>query len=601
MTGKQTMDRRELLGSACLGAGALWMGTRAAQADPQDRSSESAAQPPLIDTHVSLFQWPFRRLPLDEPAKLVARLRQLGVQQAWASSFAGLLHRDLAAANLQLTEACQQFPELVAIGVVNPALPGWLADVRLCDETLKMPGVRLFPSFHGYALSDERVERLLDEAAQRGLLVQVAVQLEDPRTQPSLVRTTAVDLGPLPELLKRRPHLRVQLLGAALREIDNQLAKTPNACFDTSRMDGTDAVARLVQRVGAERALLGSHAPFLIPDSAVIRVRESTLGATGLGADAVLAVCHGNAKRLLGSRKATGAPPPERDAPAPKRGAPALSWGLPPRAELQSLRIWDSYFTPSHSHPGRDGKRLLEDIERALPAADLGCFEKLCLFLHVGAGTTGDAALEAELQAHEQLVLAPLRRWPDRLIGMIQLDAKNLRTAMAAVDRWMGDGPMRGVYFPGGGPGATACTHENFRPLVRRIGELRGVIMQHTWYKTGGKQGPGESTPAELAELARQFPDQAFICAHAGGEWEQGIRAVREQPNVLVETSGFDATAGFIEMAVRELGAARIIFGSHLPSRSLGTELGKVLAADITQDEKRQILGGNFRRLLGAS
>lgn len=142
------------------------------------------------------------------------------------------------------------------------------------------------------------------------------------------------------------------------------------------------------------------------------------------------------------------------------------------------------------------------------------------------------------------------------------------------------------------------CTHPNFNPLVERIAQLHGVIVQHTWFKTGGKQGPGESTPSELAELSARYPDQKFVCAHAGGEWERGIRAVRNSPNILVETSGFDATAGFIEMAVRHLGAERIIFGSHLPSRSLGTELGKIIGADISERDKKLILGENFRNLL---
>jgi len=128
--------------------------------------------------------------------------------------------------------------------------------------------------------------------------------------------------------------------------------------------------------------------------------------------------------------------------------------------------------------------------------------------------------------------------------------------------------------------------------------ESRCVIVQHTWFKTGGKQSPGESTPADLAILARRYPEQKFICAHAGGEWERGIRAVRSHVNVLVETSGFDATAGFIEMAVRELGSRRIVFGSHLPSRSLGTELAKIIGADISEQDRRLILGENFRRLL---
>ena len=122
--------------------------------------------------------------------------------------------------------------------------------------------------------------------------------------------------------------------------------------------------------------------------------------------------------------------------------------------------------------------------------------------------------------------------------------------------------------------------------------------MQHNWFQTGGKTREGQSPPAELAELAARFPEQKFLCAHAGGEWQRGIRAVRDSPNILVETSGFDATAGFIEMAVRELGAERVVFGSHLPSRSLGTELGKVLGANISDDQRQAILGANYRRLL---
>jgi hypothetical protein len=277
----------------------------------------------------------------------------------------------------------------------------------------------------------------------------------------------------------------------------------------------------------------------------------------------------------------------------------AAQFGMPPARRLKGYRIWDSYFTPSHSHPGADGSsRLLADIERSLPAIQKGKFEKLCYFAHVGTGTTTDADLEKRLRSNPESILKPLERWPKMLLGMIQLNGNDVQASLDAINRWLRDGPMLGVYFPGGGPGALSCTHRNFTPLIERIAELKGVIMQHTWFITGGKRSPGASTPSELAEVARRFPGQKFLCAHAGGEWQRGIRAVRGSKNILVETSGFDASAGFIEMAVRELGAERIVFGSHLPSRSLGTELGKVIGADISERAKQQILGENYRALL---
>jgi len=273
--------------------------------------------------------------------------------------------------------------------------------------------------------------------------------------------------------------------------------------------------------------------------------------------------------------------------------------GLPSSKMLKSYRIWDSYFTPAFSHPGQDGSILLfREIERSLPAIQCGQFEKLCYFPHIGLGTTTDPDFEQMVKSRPQTIRTPLERWPDLLIGMVQLNANDVAASLDALDRWIQNGPMKGVYFPGGGPAALTCNHPNFDPLVERIQQLGGVIMQHTWFKTGGKKSSGESTPSELAELAARHPEQPFVAAHAGGEWEQGIRAVRDLPNVFVETSGFDAKAGFIEMAVRELGAKRIIFGSHLPSRSLGTELGKIIGANISDDDRRLILGANFRRLL---
>ncbi len=273
--------------------------------------------------------------------------------------------------------------------------------------------------------------------------------------------------------------------------------------------------------------------------------------------------------------------------------------GLPSTDQLKAYRIWDAYFTPAHSHPGSDGSNsLIADIERSLPAVRKGQFERLCYFPHVGIGTTNDVACEERARSAPDVILKPLERWPKLLLGMIQLNPNNVPASLDALNRWVRDGPMLGVYFPGAGPGALTCTHQNFNRLIERIMALNGVIVQHTWLKTGGKQGPGESTPSELAELAMRYPEQKFVCAHAGGEWEQGIRAVREIPNILIETSGFDATAGFIEMAIRDLGAERIVFGSHLPSRSLGTELGKIIGAGISEEDRKLILGENFRALL---
>lgn len=270
-------------------------------------------------------------------------------------------------------------------------------------------------------------------------------------------------------------------------------------------------------------------------------------------------------------------------------------FGLPSREQLEAYDIWDSYFTPPSRDP--DGARLIAAIDRVIPVLDKAAIRRCCLFLDVGLGAA-DAATERRLAENPDDIAAPLRRWPERLLGVIKLNAEDVDGSLAAIDRWIARGPMVGVYFSGGGRGALPCNHPNCRPLVERVGEVGGLIMQHTWFKTGGKDDPGGSTPSELAEVAARYPAIRFVCAHAGGEWEKGIRAIRGLPNVSVETSGFDPTAGFLEMAVRELGSQRIVFGSHLPSRSLGTEFGKIFGAKLSEQDRRRILGENLRDLL---
>ncbi|MDB4676695.1 amidohydrolase [bacterium] len=277
-------------------------------------------------------------------------------------------------------------------------------------------------------------------------------------------------------------------------------------------------------------------------------------------------------------------------------------FGLPSPEQLKQYRIWDSYFTPAHSFPGQDGASVwIAEMERARFAIELGHIQKLCYFAHVGTGTTTNSDLEDKLATDPRIVLKPLQHAPNELLALMQVNSNDIPRSLDAINRWIADGPMHGVYFPGGGPGAAPCTEIRLEKLIRRVIDLKGVIMQHTWFKTGGKQGPGETTPHDLATLSARFPEQTFIAAHAGGEWEKGIRAIRDQPNISIETSGFDATAGFIEMAVREIEASRIIFGSHLPSRSLGTELAKVIHAEISEQAKHLILGVNFRKLIQRS
>ena len=75
------------------------------------------------------------------------------------------------------------------------------------------------------------------------------------------------------------------------------------------------------------------------------------------------------------------------------------------------------------------------------------------------------------------------------------------------------------------------------------------------------------------------------------------MRAVRKWPNVFIEFSGSDPHSGQVDSTVAQLGADRLVWGGHGPTRSYSTELSKVLDADLNDTQRRQILGGNLRRI----
>lgn len=270
MTGQEGISRRELIGHSVAAASLPWTADIASSGGPFARNSG------LVDTNVSLFQWPFRRLPLDETPALVDRLKELGVTEAWAGSFEAILHRDLSSVNQRLADACRDVPELRPVGAINVSLPDWQTDVRRCVDDLGIRILRIVPGYHGVSLRDGRLVELARVATDRGCCLQLCVTLEDRRTQHPLVRVPDIDLSSLGALVAAVPGLRLQLLNATLGQLrSGRLDELPTVCVDTARVDGTDGLVQLLQMLPVERILFGSHAPFLIPEAALLRIEET--------------------------------------------------------------------------------------------------------------------------------------------------------------------------------------------------------------------------------------------------------------------------------------------------------------------------------------
>lgn len=266
------MNRRDFLKTS-VGLSAAFAGVHAAP---------SGSGGDLIDVNVNISRWPLRRVRWDDTSALVTMLRRQGLAQAWVGSFDGLLHKDLASVNARLADECRRHGRgiLVPFGSINPKLPDWEEDLRRCAEVHGMPGIRLHPNYHGYKLDDPDFRRLAQMAAKRGLLVQLALVMEDERMMHPLLRVEPVDTAPLVDLVKQIPGLRLVLLNA-LRTLRAKplldLIAAGEVYVEIAMLEGVGGIANLLAQVPVHRVLFGSHAPLFYFEAALLKLKESPL------------------------------------------------------------------------------------------------------------------------------------------------------------------------------------------------------------------------------------------------------------------------------------------------------------------------------------
>lgn len=250
------------------------------------------------------------------------------------------------------------------------------------------------------------------------------------------------------------------------------------------------------------------------------------------------------------------------------------------------MNIWDL-----HCHlSGVTGITPEERMGQLITIADRMGIERLCVYM--GMKWSQDPSPETFRKDNDE-VLRAIAKFPDRTFGFVYLNPKHVDASLAELERCVANGPMVGMKLWV----AARCNAPELDPIIKRAAELKAVIFQHTWFKVGGNY-VGESTPDDFVQLAERHPTVPIICGHTGGDWELGIRAIRHLKNVYADLAGSDPVAGFTEMAVRELGAGRVIYGSDAGGRSFASQLGKVYGANIPEAARKLIFSENLKRLM---
>jgi len=111
------------------------------------------------------------------------------------------------------------------------------------------------------------------------------------------------------------------------------------------------------------------------------------------------------------------------------------------------------------------------------------------------------------------------------------------------------------------------CDSRLLDPLVKKCIEHNIPILQHVSQRRFGEYPDvALSDAADLARLAKRFPEARIIQAHVagGGDWQFGLRAAADIPNIWIDLSGSGCDNGLIEFALSTVGEDRLLFGTDL-------------------------------------
>ncbi|MCL2708855.1 MAG: amidohydrolase [Defluviitaleaceae bacterium] len=137
-----------------------------------------------------------------------------------------------------------------------------------------------------------------------------------------------------------------------------------------------------------------------------------------------------------------------------------------------------------------------------------------------------------------------------------------------------------------------SITDEYMDPIYEFASKYRIPLLAH-------------STPEQCDVVCGKFPEARLIMAHMGatqiarGQWHAAIAVAKRRPNLYLDTTSSGMDLGMVEEAVGVVGAGRIMWGSDAPLLDVWYNKEKILAAEITEEQKDLILGENFLRLAG--
>jgi predicted TIM-barrel fold metal-dependent hydrolase len=201
-------------------------------------------------------------------------------------------------------------------------------------------------------------------------------------------------------------------------------------------------------------------------------------------------------------------------------------------------------------------------------------------------------------------ILESVARHPQRLIGFCSVPPLSGDKAVKEIQRCARHGASGVGEMRPDAQGFDLRDKALLKPLVEAIIAEDMVLLVHASEPVGHLYaGKGQVTPEVLYPFILNFPGLKLVCAHWGG----GLPFYALMPevdkalaNVFWDTaaSPFLYQPQIFHQVAEIAGSRRTLFGSDYPLLSTVRIIEQVESADLSQEDRAGILGGNAVRLL---
>lgn len=259
----------------------------------------------LLDINASVGHWPFQHYNYNTCGSLLSRMNKYGVNASVISNLNGIFYKNTQSANEELyseINSDKRFRDrFIPFAVINPIYAGWQEDLSVCAGKFRFKGVRLYPLYHDYELTDPLCIELVRSARDKGMVVAFTLRMVDSRPRSWMDIQKEWALKDIIPVVKAIPDAKYMILNVAnsteLAEDEKALLQSSDVLLDTSGR-AISNLGALLKNFGNNKFAFGTHSPIL--DYVTGRLRIEALRESEADEKSKELLRSGNAKRILG-------------------------------------------------------------------------------------------------------------------------------------------------------------------------------------------------------------------------------------------------------------------------------------------------------------